>query len=117
MQALKCVGLRVSNSSVATALALARMQDIPNSNPMHKHDLQTLAIRQRCKRFADQITHQLPELIARMRVILAGRERSFRWKAAKYQAVGVAIDDWSKALQQSIRYLRTLHSTTLHSTV
>lgn len=98
MQASKPIGLLIANRRIAATLAIAGIEHVPDTKTMREHALQSFRIRHLDQRLAEQGCQQGPELIARMRVILARGERRLRWKAAKDQAFDVAVDDrWEAA--------------------
>jgi len=66
---------------------------------VREQTIQPSFVRLPVQRFAEQVTQQTPELIARVRVVLARRKRGLGRETAEDQASDPPVDDRGKALQ------------------
>lgn len=92
-QSRKWVSSLIADRCVGTAGSITRQQHVPDTEAMREHTIKPLLIRQPQQRLSKQIGQQAPELVTRMRVVLAGRKRRLRWEATEHHPLDVDVDD------------------------
>ena len=92
MQACELVGFLIANRRIAATLPIASVKHIPNAETMRKDAPQPPAVWHIGQWLAEQLGKQTPELVPRMCVVLARRQRCLRRKAAQDQALDLVVD-------------------------
>ncbi len=96
-QARKIVEPRVLDSFIAAALAFAGRHHVPDRDAQALHRAHALGVRHAGRRQSRLRRNDFPEMILRVRVIFACRQRGHRRKAAEDQGLGPGIDQGRQA--------------------
>lgn len=90
---------RIGDGCVEAAFPVAGREHVPQADPMGQQAREAPFVRLPVQRLAEQISQQAPELIARVRVVLARRQRGRGRKAAEDQARDPPVDDRRETLE------------------
>ena len=99
LQAGERIGTRIGDRRIEAALTVAGVEHIPQSHAVREQPFESTLVRHAVQGLADQVANEAPELVARVRVVLARGKRCLRRKAAEDQAGDPAVDDRREALE------------------
>lgn len=99
LEARESVHPRIGDGCVEAACPIAGREHVPQADSMGQQAREAPFVWLPVQRLAEQIAQQAPELIARVRVVLARRQRSLGRKAAENKARDPPVDDRRETLQ------------------
>ncbi len=90
------VEARIANVGIEAAFAAALGINVPDAEALFANDVEALWVRQHAQVDAPEGRQHGPEVVAWVRVVLAGRERRDAWEAAQHEQARVGRNDRSQ---------------------